>query len=85
MNQFNLIIFDECHHGVEDQVMRQIMKFFQNVVDQPRVVGLTATLLNKNCIIQNVMSEIKELEVTYQSRIATASDLNKVFEFVNTF
>lgn len=77
-----MIIFDECHHAVDDQVMRQLMKFFQDVIEQPRVVGLTATLLNKNCTKPKVMEEVKKLEVTYHSRVATASNLQKVFGLV---
>lgn len=44
------MIFDECHRGVSDHPMRSIMQRFQDCPrdEQPRVLGLTATLLNGN-------------------------------------
>ncbi|KAJ8962252.1 hypothetical protein NQ318_018226, partial [Aromia moschata] len=46
LNKINLLIFDECHRGVNDHSMRQLMKSFESLYDPPRVLGLTATLLN---------------------------------------
>lgn len=51
--------------------MRQIMRSFQNLEEQPRVLGLTATLLNGNCKPNKVLEEIRDLEVTYHAQIAT--------------
>lgn len=79
LENVNLIIFDECHHAVEDHSMRQLMKFVQDLTIPPRVVGLTATLLNKNCKINKIIEEIKKLEVTYSSSVATVTDLDKVY------
>nr|UJZ92585.1 dicer-2 [Scaphoideus titanus] len=75
-----VIVFDECHHGVENHPMRQIMMQFHCTPEreQPRVVGLTATLLNKNLAVDKVIVEIKTLENTYLSQIATADDENMV-------
>lgn len=41
IEDINLIIFDECHHAVEDHPMRVIMKHFLNCKahEQPRVLG----------------------------------------------
>ncbi|XP_034944131.1 uncharacterized protein [Chelonus insularis] len=48
--RINLIIFDECHHGVKDHPMRQIMKSFEvfDEAQHPKILGLTATLINSN-------------------------------------
>lgn len=78
LNRVNLLIFDECHHGVKDQPMRQVMRSFQTLQNPPRVLGLTATLLNANCKPTSVMSEVSNLEVTYQGKVATVEELQDV-------
>ncbi|XP_054270904.1 endoribonuclease Dicer isoform X2 [Macrosteles quadrilineatus] len=78
-----VLVFDECHHAVVDHPMRQIMQRFKDVPvnDQPRVLGLTATLINKNLSVNLVKQEIKTLETTFLSQIATADneELVKMF------
>ncbi|KAK9308230.1 hypothetical protein QLX08_001702 [Tetragonisca angustula] len=56
LNRINLIIFDECHRAVNDHPMRQIMQFFQNCSkrEQPKVLGLSATLLNANVKMEKI-------------------------------
>lgn len=78
LNQVNLLIFDECHRGVNDHSMRQLMKQFQSLHQPPRVIGLTATLLNGNCKPNKVIEEVKALETTYQSKVATVEELKAV-------
>lgn len=78
LNKVNLLIFDECHHGVQNQPMRQIMKQFENLRDPPRVLGLTATLLNGNCKPHKVMDEVRALETTYHGKVATLNSLQDV-------
>ncbi|KAJ8969648.1 hypothetical protein NQ314_001650 [Rhamnusium bicolor] len=78
VNKVNLLIFDECHRGVNDHSMRQLMKTFENVTDPPRVLGLTATLLNGNCKPHKVMQEVTSLETTYHSKVATVDGLAAV-------
>lgn len=82
MEDVNLIIFDECHHGVDDQPMRQLMKQFKHIETKPRVIGLTATLLNRNCKATRIIDEVKKLEITYDSVIATVSEIDKVFGLI---
>lgn len=61
LNRINLLILDECHSAVNDHPMRQIMQLFAScaVEEQPRVLGLTATLLNSNVHLNNVESIIR--------------------------
>jgi endoribonuclease Dicer len=72
----NLLIFDECHHAVNDQPMRQIMQQFEHCPRelQPRILGLTATLLNGNCKAGRVEEEVCALEKTFLSKVATCKD-----------
>ncbi|XP_052740940.1 endoribonuclease Dicer isoform X2 [Bicyclus anynana] len=80
LSDINLIIFDECHHAVEDHPMRLIMKHFENCPkqEQPRILGLTATLLNGNVKLNKVEEILRELETTFQATIATANDMGEV-------
>ncbi|KAM3965010.1 LOW QUALITY PROTEIN: endoribonuclease Dcr-2-like [Aphomia sociella] len=83
IEDINLIIFDECHHAVEDHPMRMIMKHFEicPVHLQPRVLGLTATLLNANVVFSKVQSTLKELETTFHATIATVNELGEVLKY----
>jgi len=78
LQDVNLLIFDECHHAVQDQPMRQIMKQFEYCPQeqQPRILGLTATLLNGNCKSQRVVDEVRALEKTFLSKVATCEDID---------
>ncbi|XP_032516970.2 endoribonuclease Dicer isoform X1 [Danaus plexippus] len=80
LKDISLLIFDECHHGVEDHPMRLIMKHFLNCPknEQPRVLGLTATLLNSNVKLNKIQETIRHLETTFQASIATADDMGEV-------
>lgn len=61
--------------------MRQVMKNFQLLTEQPRVLGLTATLLNGNCKPDDVENEVQKLEVTYHSKVAAAEELGQVIGY----
>jgi endoribonuclease Dicer len=80
LSQVNLLIFDECHHAVNDQPMRQIMQQFEHcpVEQQPRILGLTATLLNSNCKPERVEEEVVTLEATFLSKVATCENMPAV-------
>ncbi|KAL3276339.1 hypothetical protein HHI36_011721 [Cryptolaemus montrouzieri] len=58
--------------------MRQVMMNFENLRNAPRVIGLTATLLNGNCKLNKVMEEVKSLEITFQAKVATVDGLEVV-------
>ncbi|XP_028170236.1 endoribonuclease Dicer isoform X1 [Ostrinia furnacalis] len=83
IDDINLLIFDECHHAVEDHPMRMIMKHFDNwpVSKQPRVLGLTATLLNANVSIGKVEDTLRNLETTFHATIATVNELGEVLNY----
>ncbi|XP_047345738.1 endoribonuclease Dicer isoform X1 [Vespa velutina] len=77
LNKINLIIFDECHRAVNDHPMRQIMQRFEQckITEQPKILALSATLLNSNVKLANIMELIKNLEITFHSKIATVNNV----------
>ncbi|KAL1509005.1 hypothetical protein ABEB36_003814 [Hypothenemus hampei] len=81
LNKVNLIVFDECHRGVSDQPMRQLCKSLELVENKPRILGLTATLLNGNCTPNRIHMQIRELEITYHSKVATVDGLEQVIGY----
>ncbi|KAL0880107.1 hypothetical protein ABMA27_002595 [Loxostege sticticalis] len=83
IDDINLLIFDECHHAVDDHPMRLIMKHFDNwpLSRQPRVLGLTATLLNANVNIGKVQETLRNLETTFHATIATVNELGEVLNY----
>lgn len=83
IEDINLLIFDECHHAVEDHPMRIIMKHFEDCPKQkqPRVLGLTATLLNANVKTSKVEEILHDLEITFHATIATVDELGKVLDY----
>lgn len=83
LENINLIIFDECHHAVDDHPMRWVMKFFEScdATNQPRILGLTATLLNANVTVSQIETRLKTLETTFHATIATVNELGEVLSF----
>ncbi|KAK5650697.1 hypothetical protein RI129_001726 [Pyrocoelia pectoralis] len=75
LNDVNVLIFDECHNGVDDHPMSQIMLRYSTLTDPPRIIGLSATLLNRNCKPTEVLNEVAALEATFHSKVATVEDL----------
>lgn len=61
LDRVNLLIFDECHRGVNDHPMRVIMQNFEGcpVDKQPRVLGMSATLLNANVKPERIYGTIR--------------------------
>ncbi|KAF7988127.1 hypothetical protein HCN44_007621 [Aphidius gifuensis] len=78
LSQINLIIFDECHHAVKSHPMREIMKLFETCPkhQQPKVVGLTATLLNSNVENEKINSFVHDLEITFNAKVITVDTSN---------
>lgn len=61
LDRINLIVFDECHRAVANHPMRQIMQQFENCSkqDHPRVLAMSATLLNANIKADKIESTIR--------------------------
>ncbi|KPJ19859.1 Endoribonuclease dcr-1 [Papilio machaon] len=83
VRDINLLVFDECHHAIDDHPMRMVMKHFEACPkeEQPRVVGLTATLLNSNVTLYKVEESLRQLETTFHATIATVNEFGEVLTY----
>ena len=78
LSQVNLLIFDECHHAKKNHPYKQIMQFFINWPKdlQPKVMGLTASVVHGKVKLDRIESEIRDLEFTLRSTCVTSKDEN---------
>ena len=76
LSQVNLLIFDECHHATKNHAYKQIMECFVDCkkTDHPKIMGLTASVVNKKVKPWNIESEMRELECTLRSTCETSQD-----------
>ena len=76
LSQVNLLIFDECHHAKKSHPYKQIMNRFagRQETDYPKIMGLTASVVNKKVKPGKIESEIQELECTLRSTCETSQD-----------
>lgn len=83
IKHINLLIFDECHHGVGEHPMHGIMEQFLRVpkCEHPRVIGLSGMLLYKQIkSVDQVASELERLENTFYATIATVGSYDSFTE-----
>lgn len=83
IKHINLLIFDECHHGVGEHPMHGIMEQFLRVPksDHPRVIGLSGMLLYKQIkVVEHVSIQLERLENTFYSTIATVGSYDAYTE-----
>eukprot|EP00978_Attheya_sp_CCMP212_P031366 scaffold118224_cov58-Attheya_sp.AAC.2 len=72
INQFSLIVLDECHNAVGNSPMASLMRdgVAPNISSEnlgPRILGLTASIINGN--LKNMERKRKTLEALLQSTI----------------
>ncbi|CAJ0961626.1 unnamed protein product, partial [Mesorhabditis belari] len=73
-----LLIFDECHHCMGSKhayrlIMDRVRKL--DKTNRPRILGLTASLINNKTSPENLERDIVKLEMILDATVATASDL----------
>ncbi|CAN8000648.1 unnamed protein product, partial [Ixodes hexagonus] len=81
LSRVNLLIFDECHRAVKQHTYREIMRCM-DVVPQdqcPRVMGLTASVINSKATEAQVESKMHSLEMAMRSRVLTVSDQASIY------
>ncbi|XP_077476577.1 endoribonuclease Dicer isoform X2 [Stigmatopora argus] len=74
LSKINLVVFDDCHLAITDHPYCQIMKLFDDN-GSPRILGLTASILNGNCDPTDLEQKIQTLEQVLKSNAETATDL----------
>ena len=76
LSKVNLLIFDECHHAKKKGPYRQIMQCFSDCPQRqlPKVMGLTASIVNGKVKPYKLESEIQKLERTLRSTCETSQD-----------
>lgn len=75
LSDINLLVFDECHLAILDHPYREIMKLCENCPSCPRILGLTASILNGKCDPEELEEKIQKLEKILRSNAETATDL----------
>uniref|UniRef100_A0A3P9AQ36 ribonuclease III n=1 Tax=Esox lucius TaxID=8010 RepID=A0A3P9AQ36_ESOLU len=73
--KLNLVVFDECHLAITDHPYREIMKLCEGCPGSPRILGLTASILNGKCDPSELEQKIQNLERILRSNAETATDL----------
>lgn len=79
-NHLNLIIFDECHHGLKEHPMHQLMRLYSEhrETTRPRVIGLTGMLVSKSVKAEGVIDSLTSLESTFHANIATVKTMQEL-------
>ena len=78
VTDFNLMIFDECHHATGGHPMHQLMGQFKHY-DQsalPRVIGLTGLLI-KSSSKHKILKELQDLEAVFRAKIVTVANFDE--------
>ncbi|XP_030637551.1 endoribonuclease Dicer isoform X1 [Chanos chanos] len=75
LSKINLVVFDECHLAITDHPYREIMKICEGFPSCPRILGLTASILNGKCDPCDLEEKIQNLERILKSNAETATDL----------
>ncbi|XP_068874283.1 endoribonuclease Dicer isoform X3 [Aphelocoma coerulescens] len=75
LSDINLLVFDECHLAIQDHPYREIMKICEDYPSCPRILGLTASILNGKCDPAELEEKIQKLEKILKSNAETATDL----------
>ncbi|KFM08604.1 Endoribonuclease Dicer [Aptenodytes forsteri] len=75
LSNINLLVFDECHLAIQDHPYCEIMKICEDYPSCPRILGLTASILNGKCDPAELEEKIQKLEKILKSNAETATDL----------
>lgn len=77
LDQINVIVFDECHHGRKDHAYHEICKLITTSHDI-RIIGLSGMLIGNDNKIKpyTVMEELRKLESVFLSTVITVNKLD---------
>lgn len=79
MNQVNLLVVDDCHNVMNDEVLKKILVIYEKSLiitsSYPRVLGLTASIVNNMCKPIELSQLIIFLEKEMKSSIQTSNNI----------
>ncbi|XP_042895189.1 endoribonuclease Dicer isoform X2 [Parasteatoda tepidariorum] len=83
LSSVNLIIFDECHNAVRNHPYCKIMNYFDvcEAGKEPRILGMSASLINNKCRPSAIDQQIKQLEAVLKSHVETATELTSLSKY----
>ncbi|RWS16251.1 endoribonuclease Dicer-like protein [Dinothrombium tinctorium] len=81
LSKVNLLILDEAHWAIGNHPYREIMRCFDTCQNPPKILGLSASLINCKAKPADIKKMIKELEKTLRATCETASDLRTVTKY----
>lgn len=83
LSKVNLIVFDESHRAVKNHPYREILRAFDSCppAEQPRILGLSASLISNNASPPMIQKLIRKLEETMRCTCETASDLRTINKY----
>lgn len=76
LSRVNLLVLDECHRAVKQHTYREVMRCMDVVPpgERPRILGLTASVLNSKAKEREVERRIRDLETALNARVLTVSN-----------
>lgn len=83
LSRVNLLILDECHRAVKQHTYREVMRCMDVLEphDRPRVLGLTASVINSKATEHQVERKVHELEMALHSRVLTVSNQQSMAQY----
>lgn len=77
MNQLNLLILDDCHNVMNDGALKNILTLYESsaINFNPRVLGLTASIVNNMCKPIELSQLMINLEKRMKSAIQTSNNI----------
>ncbi|KAI0988604.1 hypothetical protein GJ496_003214 [Pomphorhynchus laevis] len=70
-SQINLLIFDECHHTKKNHSYMNIMRRYnKDNKEKPRILGLTASIINQRITVQEFNKHVRQIENALQGTIS---------------
>lgn len=71
----NLVIVDECHKSIEDNILNVILRTFLSCDNVPRIIGLAVPVFNLTQEPGRLGLEIEKVEAAFHCGVETANDI----------
>lgn len=77
MNKLNLLILDDCHNVMNNEALKGVLTLYENSANSvhPRILGLTASIVNNICKPMELSQLITILETKLKSVISTSNNV----------